>query len=90
MSVISELPEKLISYIILFWNMLLGPGGDNMNNMDEKLTPEERAEVSKMYDDIVLSVLSAEEILSKFKPEERLAGLRPEEIKAYLSKIEAE
>jgi len=79
MSVISELPERLISYIISFWYLLPGHGGDNMDNIDEKLTPEERAEISKMYDDIVLSVLPAEEILSKFKPEERLAGLRLEE-----------
>jgi len=80
MRVISTLPERLILYISSFWDMLSGHGGDDMDNMDEKLTPGERAEISKMYDRIVLSILPAKEILSKFSIDDVLSTFKTEDI----------
>ncbi|MCP4344200.1 MAG: hypothetical protein GY795_01570 [Desulfobacterales bacterium] len=55
-----------------------------------ELTPEDREVFSRVFKNIVLPNLPAEEILAGLKPKDRLAGLKPEEldeIEACLRKI---
>ncbi|MCP4105212.1 MAG: hypothetical protein GY749_06700 [Desulfobacteraceae bacterium] len=55
-----------------------------------ELTPEDREVFSRVFKNIVLPNLPAEEILADLKPKDRMAGLKPEEldeIEACLRKI---
>ncbi|MEZ4528126.1 MAG: hypothetical protein R2941_19625 [Desulfobacterales bacterium] len=45
-----------------------------------ELTPEKVMEMGKMWADLILSGLSAEEVLSRYKPEEVLSRYKPEEV----------